>query len=165
MDSYKTECFDLINEFKSSNISMDWHTIYEDAELQNAINEGINDAIHHIAFLPDIDETKKIELIGKLAYAQARLAIALTFKDKNEFTSQGIKLEKTLSALLSTGSWLQTAQANFDLLEQLSEENFDIDKAPDIAPKLVPVLLLLSIISIISGESAEECGEDECCDE
>lgn len=170
MDSYKTDCFELINEFKSGNISMDWNTIFEDTELQNALNEGINDAIHHIAFLSDIDESKKIDLIGKLAYAQARLAIALTFKDKNAFVSQGAKLEKTISELISSGSWFKTAQANFDLLDQLSEENFDITKASDLAPKLVPVLLLLSVIAIISGETedescAESCDEDECCDE
>lgn len=166
MDSYKTDCFDLINEFKSGNISMDWNTIFESTELQDAINEGINDAIHHIAFISDIDEAKKIELIGKLAYAQARLAIALTFKDRNAFISHGAKLEKTISEILSTGSWLKAAQENFDLLDQLSEETFDITKGSDVAPKLVPVLLLLSIIAIISGETEEDesCEEDECCD-
>lgn len=158
MDSYKTECFALIQDFKKTNIQMDWATIFECTDFQDSLNEALSDTLYQLAFVNEIDQANKIAFIGNISYLQSHLVRALAFNNKNEFITTGEKLEKVLQDLISTGSWAQKAEENFDLLEQISEEN--VQEAQK-NPALAPVLLAISLASIISCEQAA----DECCDE
>jgi len=161
MDSYKAECFNLIQEFKNNNVDMDWSVIFEHPEMHENLDDAINDTLYQTALLAGINEQTKCELIGAITYAQTLLAHSRVINSEKEFVAAGKKLENGLKKLLSTGTWLKEAETNFDLLEEISEDNMEEARNN---PALIPVFILLTVIAAISCEQADAC-DDESCDE
>ena len=169
MEDFKNMLLNTINDFaKGQNI--DWTAALENEEKFETLVDSIDVLIEGVAFLPNVDEAKKINLLGKLVLMRSYLSYSF-YNDKqmNSFIDNCKKLEPVLREVITCSNWLTNAQDRFSEYAEFEES---ITEETELTPKQIehfrPILMALALLAIIALDQDEynlEEDEDDCDDE
>lgn len=164
MEEFKNLLFGTIQEFNNDKAStIDWTSIWDDQEKFETVIDAIDALIDGVALLPDVEDLKKVHLLGRLALIRSHLAFC--YGDEQQlahFLKHGQNLELLLRDIISCSSWLGTAQQRFeDYVEFEETATEDTQLTPKQLHHFRPILMALAIMSIITIEQEEYTVDEE----
>ncbi len=164
MEDFKTMLFDTISAFKNQkNEPIDWTIAWEDADKFEMILDAVDALIDGVALIPDIEEAKRINLLGRLALNRSHISHCYGNEQQiAHFIKHGQNLEGILKDVLNASNWLKTAQDRF---EEYVEFEDTVTEETDVTQKQLdhfrPILMALAAMAIITIEQEESSEEDE----
>jgi hypothetical protein len=178
MEDFKAMLFETISSFKNQrNEPIDWTVAWEDDGKFETMLDAVDALIDGIALIPDIEEPKRINLLGRLALNRSHLAHSYGNDQQiAHFIKHGQNLEFLLKEVLAVNPWLKTAESRFDEYVEFEET---VTEDSEINQKQIdhfrPILMALAAMAIITIEQEDEESdqedeiefsfEDEDCDE
>lgn len=161
MEEFKTTLFKTIEQFKNRQLDpIDWTVAWENDEKFELILDTLDALIDGVALLPEIEESKRTNLLGRLAFNRSHLAHCyLDEKQINSFVNYGQRLENLLHEVITLSPWLKTAQERFDEYLELGEPSEDAQLTAQQLDRLRPMLMALALMALINIE--EELTDDE----
>lgn len=167
MEDFKAEIFGTIQDFNTNkNQTIDWTTIWEHEEKFQVVVDSIDVLIDGTALLPDLEDLKKVHLIGRLSLIRAHFIYSYESEQQMaHFIKYGKNLELLLRDVITCSPWLTTAQQRFEdylEIEQTITEDYPLTmKQMD---HIRPILMAIAAMSIITVED-EDYTTDENEDE
>jgi hypothetical protein len=168
MEDFKAMLFETISSFKNQkNQPIDWTIAWEDDSKFETILDAVDALIDGIALIPDIEEPKRINMLGRLALNRSHLAYSYGNDQQiAHFIKHGQNLEHLLKEVLNLSPWIKAAEARFDEYVDFEET---VSEESDINQKQIdyfrPILMALAAMAIITIEQEEESEEDEAKDD
>lgn len=167
MEDFKTMLFGTITEFNTQrDVTIDWTAVWEDEERFETVLDALDALLDGVALLPDIEEIKRIHLLGKLALSRSHLAHCYGNQQQiAHFLKHGESLQNILRDIMNISPWIKMAQDRFEeyveFEETVTEETVLTQKQLD---SFRPILMALALMSIITIDQEDACN-DECNDE
>ena len=164
MEDFKSMLFDTLSAFKNQkNEPIDWTIAWEDDAKFETILDAIDALIDGIALIPDIEEPKRVTLLGRLALNRSHLSHCYGNEQQvAHFIKHGQSLESLIRDVLNTSNWLKTAQERFDEYVEFEDT---VNDETDISQKQIdhfrPVLMALAAMAIVTIEQEEYSDEEE----
>jgi len=168
MEDFKSMLFTTLYAFKTQkNEPIDWTITWEDDAKFETILDGIDALIDGVALIPDIEEAKRINLLGRLALNRSHLSHCYGNEQQvSHFIKHGQSLEGLIRDVLNASAWLKTAEERF---EEYVEFEDTVTEESDISQKQIdhfrPILMALATMAIITIEDEEYSDVDENEDE
>lgn len=164
MEDFKSMLFDTINSFKNQkNEPIDWTVAWENSEKFETILDALDALIDGVALIPDIEESKRIHLLGRLALNRSHISHCYGNEQQiAHFIKHGQTLEIILKDVLNASQWLKTAHERF---EEYVEFEDTVTEESDVTQKQLdhfrPILMALAAMAVITIEQEEYSDEDE----
>lgn len=163
MEEFKKMLFGTISHFnENKGETIDWTAVWEDEEKFETVMDALDALIDGIALLPDIEEMKRIHLLGKLALNRSHLSHCYGNEQQiPQFIKYGETLETLLREVINCSPWLKTAQDRFDEYVEFEETvTEDTQLSQRQLDHFRPILMALAIMSIITIEEDEYIDEE-----
>lgn len=164
MEDFKSMLFNTLISFKNQkNEPIDWTIAWEDDAKFETIIDGIDALIDGVALIPDIEEAKRINLLGRLALNRSHLSHSYGNEQQvAHFIKHGQNLEGLIRDVLNASPWLKTAEERF---EEYVEFEDTVNEESDISQKQIdhfrPILMALAAMAIITIEQEEYSDEED----
>jgi hypothetical protein len=164
MEDFKKILFETITYFNQENeTTIDWTIVCEDEEKFETILDALDALIDGVALLPDIEDIKRVHLLGRLALIRSHLSYCFGNEQQiAHFIKHGERLEALLHDIINASNWLTTAQQRFDeyieFEETVTEDAHLTQRQLD---QFRPILMALAIMTIITIDSEEPTEDDE----
>lgn len=171
MEEFKKMLFETIKHFnQNTDEKIDWTVVWEDEEKFETVIDALDALIDGVALLPDIEDMKRIHLLGRLALMRSHLSHCYGNEQQiAHFLKHGEKFESLMRDVINCSGWLSMAQQRFDeyveFEETVTEDTHLTQKQLDHFRPILMALALMSIITIEDEEYVQEEGEDDEEDE
>ncbi len=164
MEDFKAILFSTIQEFlNKKDTKIDWTAVWEDEEKFEHLMDSFEILLDGVALMPNIEDLKRIHLLGRLALNRSHLAHCYGNQQQiAHFLQHGQNLETLLREVIQCSDWLAAAQQRFDdyadFESTATEETQLTHKQLD---TFRPILMALAILAIVTIEDEDEHEEDE----
>lgn len=166
LEEFKKLLFETIAHFnRNKDETIDWTAVWEDEEKFETIIDALDALIDGVALLPDIEDMKRIHLLGRLALTRSHLSHCYGNEQQiPHFLQHGKNFESLLRDVINCSGWLSMAQQRFDeyveFEETVTEDTHLTQKQLDHFRPILMALALMSIITIEEEEYVQEEGEE-----
>lgn len=164
MEDFKAMLFETISSFKNQRTEpIDWTIAWEDDSKFETMLDAIDALIDGVALIPDIEEPKRINLLGRLALNRCHLAHSYGNDQQiAHFIKHGQNLEHLLKEVINICPWLKTAESRFDEyieFEEMVTEDSEINQKQ--IDHFRPILMALAAMAIITIEQEEQSDDED----
>jgi hypothetical protein len=158
MEDFKKILFETINHFnQNKHETIDWTAVLEDEEKFETVIDALDTLLDGTALLPDIEDMKRIHLLGRLALTRSHLSYCYGNEQQiAHFIKHGEKLELLLRDIINCSNWLSLAQQRFDEyveFEETATEDSQLTQRQ--LDHFRPILMALATMAIITIEEEE----------
>ena len=170
---FTQDIFGMIKDFGVGRLVIDWSCALEDQETVSELMELCDMISIALSFVPDIEESKRIQLLGEISATAARLGYAFSIaQDEEQSYRIANELEATLRKVAQLHSVIELAQQRLPAFAKAVEQDQDIQDAENFI-FFQPVTLISALAQLINmgqedeyeTEEEHEDDEDDCCQE
>lgn len=154
--SLKNELLTTLNNFKNGSACIDWASMWDDSDLCDLALDGIESYIDNLAVDENIDDAKRVDLVGRLTIARVYLFEAFNKDLGKEFVKTGQQVDQILRETISE-SFLKVVGERFETYEK-NEEKISSQQclSDDELDYYRPVFMAIALMTLLSIDQMSE---------
>lgn len=151
MSSLKHELLTMLNNFKNGTASIDWATMWNDSDLCDLALDGIESFIDNLAIDENVDDVKRVDLVGRLTIARVYLFEAFNKDQGQDFIKAGGYVDQAMREAISP-QLLKVVDERFETYEKneekISSQQCLSDSELDYYRPVFMAIALMTLLSI-----------------